>query len=124
MEETKVFKFKLNAGYNLTGREISSKLVISKNKNNNGNNTTLLMKRSEKSGNFFFVPIADIYLDYNNKVLIMPKYLPVYVNKNLYRDIIPSVKYPGFYVLSPDSDINTIFREIKVSNGKIIWILS
>ena len=70
MEETKIIKFVLGKGFKFTGREISSKLVVSKNKDLEGNCVTLIM--SKRKGLYFFHPIADIYLDYNKLQLIMP----------------------------------------------------
>ena len=82
MEETKIIKFVLGKGFKFTGREISSKLVVSKNKDLEGNCVTLIM--SKRKGLYFFHPIADIYLDYNKLQLIMPKHQPIFVSKTLF----------------------------------------
>lgn len=121
MEETKIIKFVLGKGFKFTGREISSKLVVSKNKDLEGNCVTLIM--SKRKGLYFFHPIADIYLDYNKLQLIMPKHQPIFVSKGLYRDIIPSSKYKRHYVFAPDSDIQTVFKEIEFPNNKKYWCL-
>lgn len=121
MEKTKVIKFHLPENYKFTGREISSKLVISKNKDSKGNNITILLKYFK--GRYYFVPITDIYLDYSNTILIMPQYRPVPVLKALDIDIIPSKKYDGFFVFAPDSDFNPSFKEIEFPDGKKIWVL-
>ena len=121
MEDVKDLKFALGKGFKFTGREITSKLVISKNQDPEGNCVTLVMK---KFGNkFFFIPTTDIYLDYKNTQLIMSKHEPVYVTDGLYRDIIPSSKYKGCYVFAPDSDIQTVFKEIEFPNNKNYWCL-
>ena len=73
---------------------------------------------------FFFIPIADIYLDANNRELIMPKGKPVQVAQGLYTDIIPSMKYKGYYVLSPDSDYNPIFKEVELFDGRRVWLMA
>lgn len=102
MNNTKTLKCELRDGLRFTGRQISSKLVISKNKDTNGKSVTFIF--AWRNNMFFFIPIADIYLDASNRELIMPKGKPVQVALGLYTDIIPSMKYKGYYVLSPDSD--------------------
>lgn len=112
-----------------TGRSISSKLVISKNKSTYGENTTIIMKKKYSSKNryqwyYLFYPVSDIYLDFNKTELIMPYNKPVYVAKSLYTEIIPSRKYPRCYVFAPDSDIETIFKEFFIPNYGKIWVLT
>ncbi len=124
MNETKTIKFQLNEGQRLTGRQISPKLVISKNKNSKGNNVTLVFWLNKKNWDYYFVPISDIYLDVNKNELIMPKLRPVPVARALYSDIIPSKKYCGFNVFAPDSDFEPIFKEIEKSDGKRFWCLA
>ena len=122
MNETKTIKCELREGLKFTGRQISSKLVISKNKDSNGNSITYIF--AFRNNMYFFIPVADIYLDANNKELIMPKGRPVQVAQRLYTDIIPSLKYKGYYVLAPDSDFNPIFKEVETSDGKKVWIMA
>lgn len=121
MSLTKTIKFKLRDDLKFTGREISAKLVIFKNKNPKGESVTYLFYW--KYDKYFFIPIADIYLDANNRELIMPKGRPVYVASELSRDIIPSLKYKGFSVFAPDSDFTPIFKEVEFPDGRKIWIM-
>ncbi len=121
MENIKEIKFDLAKGFKFTGREISSKLVISKNQTPDGNSVTIVMKRF--GSKYFFIPITDIYLDYKKTQLIMPKYEPVFVTDALYRDIIPSKKYKECYVFAKDSDIEKIFKEIVFPNKQTYWCL-
>lgn len=112
-----------------TGRSISSKLVISKNKFPNGENCTIVMRESQNhqlyNRNYYlFIPINDIYLNYNKTDLIMPRGKPVYVMRHLNSEIIPSRKYPHKYVFAPDSDIETIFKEINLPKYGKIWVLT
>ena len=107
---------------------INTKLVINQNVFNN-NRITLLFKQPKEgkfSNMFFFLPIADIYYDYQRTELIMPKGNPVLVFPKLfYTDIIESRKYKGFYVTSPYSDVELIFKEFySTLTKKNIWILT
>lgn len=122
MKETKTIKCELREGLKFTGRQISSKLVISKNKSPNGESVTYIFVW--RNDMYFFIPVANIYFDANNRELIMPKGLPVQVAKGLYTDIIPSSKYKGYYVLSPDSDYNPIFKEVELSDGRKVWLMA
>ncbi|MBO5679357.1 MAG: hypothetical protein J6S11_05295 [Bacteroidaceae bacterium] len=122
MNNTKTLKCELRDGLRFTGRQISSKLVISKNKDANGKSVTFIF--AWRNNMFFFIPIADIYLDANNRELIMPKGKPVQVAQGLYTDIIPSMKYKGYYVLSPDSDYNPIFKEVELFDGRRVWLMA
>ena len=121
LNKTRTERCQLRKDLKFTGRQISSKLVISKNKDSNGKNVTFIFVR--RNSNYFFVPIADIYLDVNNRELIMPKGHPVIVAQGLYRDIIPSKKYKDCYVLAPDSDFQPIFKEVENSVGKKVWFM-
>lgn len=121
MENIKEIKFVLAEGFKFTGREISSKLVISKNQDPEGNCVTIVMKRF--GNKYFFIPFTDIYLDFNKTQLIMPKQEPIFVTDALYRDIIPSTKHKGYYVFAKDSDVETIFKEIEFPNNKKYWCL-
>ncbi|MBR6141319.1 MAG: hypothetical protein IKQ37_06115 [Bacteroidaceae bacterium] len=118
---TKTIKCKIREDLKFTGREISAKLVISKNKAPNGKNVTYIF--AWKNDMYFFIPIADIYLDANNRELIMPKGCPVYVAHELFRDIIPSSKYKGYSVFAPDSDFAPIFKEAEFPDGRKIWLM-
>lgn len=122
MKETKTIKCALKEGLKFTGRQISSKLVISKNKSPNGNSITYIF--AWRNNMYFFIPVADIYFDANNSELIMPKGRPVQVAQGFYTDIIPSTKYKGYYVLSPDSDYNPIFKEVELSDGRKVWLMA
>lgn len=122
MNNTKTLKCELRDGLRFTGRQISSKLVISKNKDANGKSVTFIF--AWRNNMFFFIPIADIYLDASNRELIMPKGKPVQVAQGLYTDIIPSMKYKGYYVLSPDSDYNPIFKEVELLDGRRVWLMA
>ena len=122
MNETKIITCELRDGLKFTGRKISSKLVISKNKDSKGNSVTCIF--AWRNNMYFFIPVADIFLDANNRELIMPKGQPVQVAKGLYTDIIPSSKYKGYYVLSPDSDYNPIFKEVELSDGRKVWLMA
>lgn len=122
MNNTKTLKCELRDGLRFTGRQISSKLVISKNKDANGKSVTFIF--AWRNNMFFFIPIADIYLDASNRELIMPKGKPVQVAQGLYTDIIPSMKYKGYYVLSPDSDYNPIFKEVELFDGRRVWLMA
>lgn len=122
MNNTKTLKCELRAGIRFTGRQLSSKLVISKNKDSNGKSITYIFAR--RNNMYFFIPKADIYLDANNRELIMPKGRPVQVAQGLYTDIIPSMKYKGYYVLAPDSDYNPIFKEVEVSDSRKVWLMA
>lgn len=73
---------------------------------------------------YFFIPVADIYFDANNRELIMQKRRPVQVAQGLYTDIISSTKYKGYYVLSPDSDFNPIFKEVEFPDGRKVWLMA
>lgn len=119
MKRYKIIKFSLGKDFKFTGRELSTKLVISKNIDSNGNKTTLVL--SKRKGKYFFQPVSDIYYDYNNTELIIPKFHPVFVAPGLYRDIIASTKYNGHFVFSPESDFETIFKEIEIPNGDKLW---
>lgn len=121
LSETKTIKFEFKDDSRFTGRQISSKLVISKNKDSEGNNRTLVFVPRE--GRFYFVPITDIYLDVNNHDLIMPKGKPVPVSLSFNTEIIPSRKYEGYYVLAPDSDFEPVFKEIETANGLRFWFM-
>lgn len=120
--KTKTIKLGSHNIFKFTGRQITSKLVISKNKNSKGENTTLIFVNKNKR--FYFVPLSDIYLDANNRELIMPKKHPVPVLNQIYRDIIPSRKYKGCYVLAPDSDIEPIFKEFENPEGIKFWVMA
>ena len=122
MNNTKTLKCELRDGLRFTGRQISSKLVISKNKDANGKSVTFIF--AWRNNMFFFIPIADIYLDASNRELIMSKGKPVQVAQGLYTDIIPSMKYKGYYVLSPDSDYNPIFKEVELFDGRRVWLMA
>lgn len=122
MNETKIITCELKEGLKFTGRKISSKLVISKNKDSKGNSVTCIF--AWRNNMYFFIPVADIFLDANNRELIMPKGQPVQVAKGLYTDIIPSVKYKGYYVLSPDSDFTPIFKEVEFPEGRKAWLMA
>lgn len=122
MNETKTIKCQLREGLKFTGKQISSKLVISKNKDSNGKNITFIFVY--RNSMYYFIPIADIYFDTNNRELIMPKGRPVQVAKGLYTDIIPSLKYKGYFVLAPDSDFTPVFKEVEFPNGKRVWLMA
>ncbi len=122
MSMTKIIKCNLREDLKFTGRELSAKLVISKNKTPKGESVTYIF--IWKDNKYFFIPIADIYLDANNRELIMPKGCPVYVAQELYRDIIPSTKYKGYSVFAPDSDFTPIFKEVEFSDGRKIWLMA
>ena len=122
-EDTKkIIKFQLPKGFVLTGRELSAKLIISKNIDNNGNKITLIIVYVEDC--YCFKPIADIYYDYNKTELIMPKLQPIFIHPELYRDIIPSMKYKGLFVFSPDSDFKIIFKEVITPKGRKMWMVA
>ena len=53
----------------------------------------------------------------------MPKSKPVPIAEDLVRDIIPSRKYQGCYVLAPDSDFEPIFKEAESPDGLKTWCL-
>lgn len=122
MKKTKTINCELREGLKFTGRQISSKLVISKNKSPNGNSVTYIF--SWRNNMYFFIPVADIYFDANNRELIMQKGRPVQVAQGLYTDIISSTKYKGYYVLSPDSDFNPIFKEVEFPDGRKVWLMA
>ena len=73
---------------------------------------------------YYFIPVADIYFDANNRELIMPKGRPIHVAQGLYTDIIPSLKYKGYFVLAPDSDFTPVFKEVEISNGMRMWLMA
>ena len=122
MKKTKTINCVLREGLKFTGRQISSKLVISKNKSPNGNSVTYIF--AWRNNMYFFIPVADIYFDANNRELIMQKGRPVQVAQGLYTDIISSTKYKGYYVLSPDSDFNPIFKEVEFPDGRKVWLMA
>lgn len=122
MKKTKTINCELREGLKFTGRQISSKLVISKNKSPNGNSVTCIF--AWRNNMYFFIPIADIYFDANNRELIMQKGRPVQVAQGLYTDIISSTKYKGYYVLSPNSDFNPIFKEVEFPDGRKVWLMA
>lgn len=122
MKRTKTINCELREGLKFTGRQISSKLVISKNKSPNGNSVTYIF--AWRNNMYFFIPVADIYFDANNRELIMQKGRPVQVAQGLYTDIISSTKYKGYYVLSPDSDFNPIFKEVEFPDGRKVWLMA
>lgn len=122
MKKTKTINCELREGLKFTGRQISSKLVISKNKSPNGNSVTYIF--AWRNNMYFFIPVADIYFDTNNRELIMQKGRPVQVAEGLYTDIISSTKYKGYYVLSPDSDFNPIFKEVEFPDGRKVWLMA
>ena len=122
MKKTKTINCELREGLKFTGRQISSKLVISKNKSHNGNSVTYIF--AWRNNMYFFIPVADIYLDANNRELIMQKGRPIQVAQGLYTDIISSTKYKGYYVLSPDSDFNPIFKEVEFPDGRKVWLMA
>lgn len=121
--------FKPGSNVSFTGRSISTKRVISQNVSVWGDKTTVVMKkwdrhRKQNDWRYLFYPVNDIYLDYNHTDMIMPKGRPIYVVRNLYSEIIPSRKYPKCYVLAPDSDVETIFKEVSIPNVGIGWVLT
>lgn len=122
MKKTKTINCELRERLKFTGRQISSKLVISKNKSPNGNSVTYIF--AWRNNMYFFIPVADIYFDANNRELIMQKGRPVQVAQGLYTDIISSTKYKGYYVLSPDSDFNPIFKEVEFPDGRKVWLMA
>lgn len=122
MKKTKTINCELREGLKFTGRQISSKLVISKNKSPNGNSVTYIF--AWRNNMYFFIPVADIYFDANNRELIMQKGRPIQVAQGLYTDIISSTKYKGYYVLSPDSDFNPIFKEVEFPDGRKVWLMA
>lgn len=122
MKKTKTINCELREGLKFTGRQISSKLVISKNKSPNGNSVTCIF--AWRNNMYFFIPVADIYFDANNRELIMQKGRPVQVAQGLYTDIISSTKYKGYYVLSPNSDFNPIFKEVEFPDGRKVWLMA
>lgn len=122
MKKTKTINCELREGLKFTGRQISSKLVISKNKSPNGNSVTYIF--AWRNNMYFFIPVADIYFDANNRELIMQKGRPVQVAQGLYTDIISSTKYKGYYILSPDSDFNPIFKEVEFPDGRKVWLMA
>ena len=122
MKKTKTINCELREGLKFTGRQISSKLVISKNRSPNGNSVTYIF--AWRNNMYFFIPVADIYFDANNRELIMQKGRPVQVAQGLYTDIISSTKYKGYYVLSPDSDFNPIFKEVEFPDGRKVWLMA
>lgn len=121
LSETKTIKFEFKDDSRFTGRQISSKLVISKNKDSEGKNRTLVFVH--RKGHFYFVPIADIYLDVNKHDLIMPKGKPVPVSRAFNTEMVKSSKYEGYYVLAPDSDFEPVFKEVETSNGLRFWFM-
>lgn len=100
---------------------MSSKLVIFKNQDAKGNSITLLFVA--RNNKFFFVQIADIYIDANKRELVMPKNRAIMIAHELSRDLIPSVKYKGCYVLAPDSDFQIVFKEVETPQGERAWCL-
>ena len=122
MKKTKTINCELREGLKFTGRQISSKLVISKNKCPTGNSVTYIF--AWRNNMYFFIPVADIYFDANNRELIMQKGRPIQVAQGLYTDIISSTKYKGYYVLSPDSDFNPIFKEVEFPDGRKVWLMA
>lgn len=112
-----------------TGRSISSKLVISKNTFPNGKKCTIVMKKLKNPKHYneyyyAFIPIKDIYLNYNDTDLIMPKGKMVLVMRHLNSEIIPSRKYRNNFVFAPDSDVETIFKEINLPRYGKVWVLT
>ena len=65
MKETKTIKCELREGLKFTGRQISSKLVISKNKSPNGKSVTYIFVW--RNNMYFFIPANNIYFDANNR---------------------------------------------------------
>ena len=121
---TKTIKYELEEGSKFTGRTLSAKLVIYKNKDSKGRSVTFQFRYEMEENKLYFIPISDIYFDADNRQLIMPKGSPVQVAPELYRDIEPSFKYKGFNVFATDSDFKPVFKEVELSTGRKTWIMA
>ncbi|MBP5340406.1 MAG: hypothetical protein J6W75_02855 [Bacteroidaceae bacterium] len=121
---TKTIKYEPEEGSKFTGRKLSDKLVIYKNRDSKGKSVTFQFRYEIEENKLYFIPISDIYFDANNRELIMPKGCPVQVAPELYRDIVPSFKYKGFNVFATDSDFRPVFKEVEFSSGRKNWIMA